>query len=483
MSWFHARSAAARWLVGEFGVAAILCVSVATAQTLRSANDPFDPEPRNRLNNDLNSKALIDPFGNNVPPGGESPLKANTSEKRPAPFRKAKTAETSERGKLTCGDNEKKIRAALDSKTELEFVDTPLSDVVDYLKDFHEIEIQIDNKALDDVGIGTDEPVNVRLKGVTLRSALDLILGQRKLSHLITDDVLLITSSDYAESVFVVKVYPVNDLVGTPATDDTVLRDLDDLATTIAGTIAPDSWDCRGCGGSIRGGLFGHGRVLVVRQTDQVHEAIAQLLANIRKLAPTPPQQQQPATEQPTKPALKPLPEPKEGEAAIRRALEECTELEFIETPLTDMVDYLKERHRIEIQLDTRALNDVGMNNDTPITKNLRRIRLRSALNLLLRELELTYTITNEVLLITTPHIPESPVTVKVYPVAISLPSATDKVRPGRISILCSTQSPSPMRPILGHGRRRANPTRFRPATSVGPKCLSYGKPTQATMP
>ena len=39
---------------------------------------------------------------------------------------------------------ERKIREALDQPTQMEFVDTPLKDVVDYLRDLHHIEIQLD---------------------------------------------------------------------------------------------------------------------------------------------------------------------------------------------------------------------------------------------------------------------------------------------------------------------------------------------------
>ena len=74
------------------------------------------------------------------------------------------------------GTAEKKIDDALKSPTQLEFVETPLTDVIDYLKDYHKIEIQLDKKALDDVGIGTDTPVTINLKGISLRSALRLML-------------------------------------------------------------------------------------------------------------------------------------------------------------------------------------------------------------------------------------------------------------------------------------------------------------------
>ena len=108
---------------------------------------------------------------------------------------------------------EAKILAALDDKTELEFVDQPLSDVVDYLKERHGIEIQLDNKALTDEGIGSDTPVTRNIKGITLRSALRLMLGEMDLTYVIRNEVLMITTKTEAENMLSTKVYPVADLV------------------------------------------------------------------------------------------------------------------------------------------------------------------------------------------------------------------------------------------------------------------------------
>ncbi|MGA2257937.1 MAG: VWA domain-containing protein, partial [Thermoguttaceae bacterium] len=109
-----------------------------------------------------------------------------------------------------------------------------------------------------------------------------------------------------------------------------------------------------------------------------------------------------------------------DAEKKIDKALKEPTQIEFVETPLKDVVDYLKDLHKIEIQLDSAALKDGGVDESTQITKNLHNISLRSALKLLLDELKLKYVIHNEVLLITTPEKAESDdyMTTKVYPVA-----------------------------------------------------------------
>ena len=56
--------------------------------------------------------------------------------------------------------SEARIKQVLDSPTQIEFVETPLKDVVDYLKDLHHIEIQIDTEALKKAGV--DESVRLR---------------------------------------------------------------------------------------------------------------------------------------------------------------------------------------------------------------------------------------------------------------------------------------------------------------------------------
>ncbi len=108
---------------------------------------------------------------------------------------------------------EEKIFAALDEPTTLQFNEETLANVVEYLKDFHGINIIIDNKALDDVGLGSDTPVTVDLSGVTLRSGLRLMLKEMDLTYVIRNEVLQITTPEEAESQLITKVYPVGDLV------------------------------------------------------------------------------------------------------------------------------------------------------------------------------------------------------------------------------------------------------------------------------
>jgi hypothetical protein len=114
-------------------------------------------------------------------------------------------------------ERERKIADALKSQTQLEFTDESFQNVIDYLKDYHKIEIQFDAKALEEVGFATDKQVTINLKGVSLRSALRLLLRAEGLTYMIRDEVLLITTPDEAANKLVTKVYPVGDLVIPPS--------------------------------------------------------------------------------------------------------------------------------------------------------------------------------------------------------------------------------------------------------------------------
>jgi hypothetical protein len=117
--------------------------------------------------------------------------------------------------------------------------------------------------------------------------------------------------------------------------------------------------------------------------------------------------------------------------AKIMRALDEETKFEFNELPLQDVIAYLKDRHSIEIQLDTRSLENASIGVESPVTRQLDHVSLRAALQLTLGAMDLTYLIKDEVLLITTPEIASRETMVRIYPVA-DLITLDPKIKQGQ---------------------------------------------------
>jgi hypothetical protein len=90
------------------------------------------------------------------------------------------------------------------------------------------------------------------------------------------------------------------------------------------------------------------------------------------------------------------------GEARVHAALDKPADIQFVETPLKDAIDFLAAEHGIPVVLNAKDLEEAGVNIDTPVTKNLSGLTLRSTLNLMLDEIELSYVVHNGVLMVRT---------------------------------------------------------------------------------
>jgi type II secretory pathway component GspD/PulD (secretin) len=100
---------------------------------------------------------------------------------------------------------------------EISFDGIALSDCIDFLRDISNINVHVDWKALEAVNVNKDTPVTLHLHGVTLRTALTMVLNEAGEGHLLTfyidDNVLEITSEAEADRMLVTMVYPVGDLL------------------------------------------------------------------------------------------------------------------------------------------------------------------------------------------------------------------------------------------------------------------------------
>ncbi len=165
----------------------------------------------------------------------------------------------------------------LESLVPCEFHEMPLENVLDFLSDFAEVQTYIDARSLEDVGIGSDVPVTIKLKDVPLEMALRLILGQHNLAYTLDNGVVIITTEEEAnsEASLDIRVYRVSDLVDSPP----ALTDLMDLITS---TVEPNTWADAGCSGVIRP----YRGALVITQSFRVHQKVEKLLSDLREAIP-----------------------------------------------------------------------------------------------------------------------------------------------------------------------------------------------------
>lgn len=180
------------------------------------------------------------------------------------------------------------IRAVLSQPMTAEFREVPLAQAIHQLQELRDIPILIDVPALEDFGIGTDTPVTLKqFRDLPLSSILHFLLSDLDLTWVVEDDVLMITTTEEAESKLQIGLYPVGDLVGPLAASETAdcwgnSCDFDSLVETITASIGPDSWDSVGGPGAIAGVM--RPPVLVVAQTEQVHTSMNTLLRELRRV-------------------------------------------------------------------------------------------------------------------------------------------------------------------------------------------------------
>lgn len=184
------------------------------------------------------------------------------------------------------GEAERRIEATLREplRSPMDFIETPLSAIMQVIAEEYDLPIQFDESALEAVAQSPDTEVTLNVRGdISLRSVLDLMFKRTEdLTYMIDHEVLLITTEDEANSRLEVRVYRVDDLLVPEGEGGAFAgeEDYDTLVDTIVANIEVDSWMENGTGeGEIQ--PFAPG-MLVISQTRRVHEQVGQLFETLR---------------------------------------------------------------------------------------------------------------------------------------------------------------------------------------------------------
>jgi type II secretory pathway component GspD/PulD (secretin) len=239
-------------------------------------------------------------------------------------------------------EREREIEQKLSLPITVDFKDVPLKNVIEDLRDMTGINIVPDQPALDEENISLDRPVTMHLDNLAAKSAINILLHQAHLIYVIKDEVLQITTEAHARGKMVQTTYQVADLIipvddhtlpntfnieknieqstngqtfnlggttpytsprslltGTPVggnvdqnknsatitttpshTPGKTIEDV--LIKMITSTIKPETWSEMGGQGTIE--YYPLGMALVVSQTPDIQEQIAELLQALRRL-------------------------------------------------------------------------------------------------------------------------------------------------------------------------------------------------------
>ncbi|HEX5271670.1 MAG TPA: hypothetical protein VFW33_14330, partial [Gemmataceae bacterium] len=240
-------------------------------------------------------------------------------------------------------EKEREIEHRLDTPVSLNFREVPLGKVLDDITAENEINVLPDLPALNNKGISLSEPVTFHVDNMTLKSALTNMLHNMGLTYVVEHEALRITTPENARGNLILVPYQVTELV-IPVPDSTPTPMLpnqiqpppnnnpyspgqqstaspvtgpfsmangqsvgspggpsvaaaggnwdtkkytgatrqDELIQLIQNTIAPRSWSSMGGQGTID--YFPLTMTLVINQTTDIQEQIADLLQALRRL-------------------------------------------------------------------------------------------------------------------------------------------------------------------------------------------------------
>jgi tetratricopeptide (TPR) repeat protein len=176
-------------------------------------------------------------------------------------------------------EKERQIERKLDVAVSLNFKDKALGAVLDELSTMQEINILPDMPALEEKGISFTQPVTLRIENMSLKTALKILLKSYHLTYVVEDEAVKITTPEKARGKPVLCTYSIGDLLP----EDVKSNPEAPLVTLIQSTIVPSTWASQGGPGTID--YFSKSQSLVVNQTVDVQEQVADLLAALRRLS------------------------------------------------------------------------------------------------------------------------------------------------------------------------------------------------------
>ena len=246
------------------------------------------------------------------------------------------------------------------------FVESPVRDVITWLQTEQKLNVVVNTKALTKSGIYQNELVSEQLNDEPLYLLLDR-LRTIELGWRFDNDRLLISTKAEVDSQMSTVTYNLGDLLDQNFDGERLRRSIESTTND-----------------SKQGSYVVLGDVLFVTNNEGMHRAVAGLLAAYRN------------------PARRTFVDDLPTHEAIRNALRQTVSIRFRELPLSEAVKELSSLAKIDVRIDRAALKAANVRERSPVTLEVNEQRLDAALSGLLADLELTWTIQDGVLWITT---------------------------------------------------------------------------------
>lgn len=226
--------------------------------------------------------------------------------------------------------NNQATKRKLAERVEVEFQDEPLIEVIKFVEEKLDVESFVQRQDLEENGVGLEVPVTLRLKRVRGDMLLDLVLRQvsPEVGYVVRDGIVIVASKGSLSEFLTIRVYNCRDLIGGGAAKAAPLDPSEGspsatppgpgggpmgpgggpggarvpgglgfqgvgsggmpgahatvgtpLVQLVQSTVAAESWDINGGPGT----LSEFAGLLVVNQSEEVHDRIDKLLQMVRE--------------------------------------------------------------------------------------------------------------------------------------------------------------------------------------------------------
>jgi hypothetical protein len=310
------------------------------------------------------------------------------------------------------------IGAALERPLALDLDPVPLSEVCRRLTDQLGFNVTTDSKRITEIGVSVDQPITWHLPAVRLKCQLSWMLRDLSLMWVVRDDALVITTMEDAEGELLTRMYDVRSLtdpeLGVPGGRRAV-------QSLIRRFVSPDSWDEVGGPGSMsdfRG-------MLIVCQTDEVHDQLGRFLEAIEK--PLRPQLGSRNT-----PSLVPRTDlvridPSPTGLWLEQLLDRPVSLDYCGVPLADLLRDVGRSLDLPVVIDRAAVVVDGYDFQEPVSVSCRDRPLAAVLDELFEPRQFAYEIRDDVLFFTfKSRVSRNLMQPRLYAVDVLLPANGD---------------------------------------------------------
>ncbi|QDU43659.1 hypothetical protein Mal52_21350 [Symmachiella dynata] len=275
----------------------------------------------------------------------------------------------------------------LAARATVDFSDSSLREVLDWLRDEQGLVVLLEKNALAEKGISLSEPLSDHLNDAPIYLLLNR-LRSLGLDWYFENEILHITTAEIAEEQLQLQSYNIGDLLDAGYDEDSINE-------TITTSVKPESWEEVGGPGVYRT----LGDVVFVRQTNDIQRQVQGLLAGLRKHG------RQTFTYDPP------------ANLELQQKLTENVSVNFEDTPLVVAVEKLAADAKVDLRLDKAELREKRIRDREPVTLSLTDRDLATVLRAMLLDLKLTWVLEDGVLWITSTEKAESISKTAIYDV------------------------------------------------------------------